>query len=164
MRASLTFIVLTTLAAMGSLRGAAVQELPKCGAARVEYTPFDDSYSGRIQVSTPTHSGTQPSTGEKVFSNQRTRWLTVASPDMMKPGPWNTSVYVGEVESIHDVELRFVDEGSGGVSVNWLNEKLIFGEVWWGRIEATDFIFDVEQRKFVYREMAQFGELIQPCR
>jgi hypothetical protein len=40
---------------------------------------------------------------------------------------------------------------------------LIFGEVWWGRIYATDFIFDVEQNKFVYREMAHFGELIQPC-
>jgi len=45
-----------------------------------------------------------------------------------------------------------------------LNEKLIFGEVWWGRIYATDFIFDVEQRKFSYREMAHFGELMEPCR
>jgi len=164
MRASSLVILVASVAAMGSSHHAMVQELPKCESARVHYGPFDDGFSDRIQVSTPTHSGTQPSTGEKVFSNQHTRWLIVASPDMTKPGPWNTSVYVGEVESIHDVELRFVDEGSGGVSVSWLNEKLIFGEVWWGRIGATDFIFDVEQRKFIYREMAHFGELVQPCR
>jgi hypothetical protein len=44
-----------------------------------------------------------------------------------------------------------------------LNEKLIYGSVWWGRIVATDFIFDVQGNKFIYREMASYGELIQPC-
>jgi len=164
MRASLLFILVATLAVMGSLRSARVQELLKCESARVHYTPFDDSFSGRIQINAPGRSETQLSTGDKVFSLQHTRWLTQALPDTTKPGPWTTRVYVGEGESGPDVELRFVDEGSGGVSVRWLNEKLIFGEVWWGRIGATDFIFDLEQRKFIYREMAHFGELIQACR
>jgi hypothetical protein len=81
----------------------------------------------------------------------------------MKPGPWTTRVYVGRTDSAPEVELRFIDETNGGVSAHWLNEKLIFGEVWWGRIYATDFMFDVEQNKFVYREMAHLGELMQPC-
>jgi hypothetical protein len=53
-----------------------------------------------------------------------------------------------------DLELTFVDESNGGVKVEWLNEKLLFGQVWWGRIYSTDFILDVEQGKFIYREMA----------
>jgi hypothetical protein len=163
MRTSLMCILLAALASPDAHHRATVQELLKCGSARVHYAPFDNSYSSRIQVNSPTSSATQLSTSEKVFSPQGTRWLTQALPDTTKPGPWTTRVYVGEGESGPDVELKFVDEGSGGVSVRWLNEKLIFGEVWWGRIYATDFIFDLEQRKFVYREMAHFVELIQAC-
>ncbi len=140
------------------------RELPKCGTARVQYTPFDDSYSGRIQINSPASSDTQLSAGEKVLSPQQTRWLTQVLPDTTKPGPWTTRVYLGIGKSSPDVELRFVNEANGGVDVHWLNDKLIFGEVWWGRIYATDFIFDLEQRKFTYREMAHFGELIEPCR
>jgi hypothetical protein len=164
MRASLVCILLTTLASTDTLHRAMVQELAKCGSARVHYTPFDEGYSGRIQINSPSSSDPQLSTSEKVLSPQHTRWLTQILPDTMKPGPWTTRVYMGASESGPDVELRFVDDAYGDVNVRWLNEKLIFGEVWWGRIYATDFIFDVEQRKFIYREMAHFGELIEPCR
>jgi hypothetical protein len=164
MRASLVCILLATLASMGTLQRLMVQGLPKCESARVHYTPFADSYSARIQVNSLSESVTELSTHEKVFSPQHTRWWSQVLPDTMKPGPWTTRVFMGTGESDPNVELRFVDEGSGGVDVHWLNEKLIFGEVWWGRIYATDFVFDVEQRRFTYREMAHFGELIAACR
>ena len=164
MRAGLVCILLTALAATRSLHTEIVQELAKCDSARVHYTPFDDSYSRRIQINSPSSLETQLSTGDKVLSPQGTRWLTQVLPDTMKPGPWTTRVYLGATKSAPDIELSFVDEENGGVAVHWLNEKLIFGEVWWGRIYATDFIFDVEQRKFIYREMAHFGDLMQPCR
>jgi hypothetical protein len=125
--------------------------------------PFDDSYSSRFQIKSLPGMNTRLSTKDKVFSTQHTHWLIEALPDTVKPGPWTTRVYVGTGDSAPDAELRFIDETNGAVSARWLNEKLIFGEVWWGRIYATDFIFDVEQNKFVYREMAHFGELIQPC-
>jgi len=59
--------------------------------------------------------------------------------------------------------LTFVDHGNGGVSIQWLNEKLPYGSVGWGRIVSTDFVFDVERKGFIYREMANYGELVQPC-
>ncbi len=34
----------------------------------------------------------------------------------------------------------------------WINEKLIFITVWWGRIAATDIIYDVEKEKVIYLE------------
>jgi hypothetical protein len=49
------------------------------------------------------------------------------------------------------------------VEIHWLNEKLLYGSVWWGRTVSTDFVFDAEKRAFIYREMANYGELVQPC-
>jgi hypothetical protein len=41
-------------------------------------------------------------------------------------------------------------------------KKLLFGRVWWGRIYSTDFIIDVEKEQFIYKQMAEYGEMIQP--
>jgi len=54
------------------------------------------------------------------------------------------------------ITLSFFDHGRGGVQIHWLNEKLLYGSVWWGRVLSTDFIFDVEQRVFLYKEMANY--------
>jgi len=54
-------------------------------------------------------------------------------------------------EKPHVVEIEFV-ELFGLSEVRWVNEKLIFMRPWWGRIAATDLIFDVEREKFVYAE------------
>jgi hypothetical protein len=45
-----------------------------------------------------------------------------------------------------------VSELFGFSDIRWINEKLIFFRGWWGRIEATDFIFDVEKEKIIYSE------------
>jgi hypothetical protein len=81
----------------------------------------------------------------------------------MKPGPWTTRVYVGSGDQEAGLVLTAVDHASGGLNVRWMNEKFLYGQVWWGRIYSTDFILDVEARKFIYREMAHYGELIEPC-
>ena len=36
--------------------------------------------------------------------------------------------------------------------VKWVNEKLLFMRPWWGRIAATDLIYDVEAERFIYAE------------
>ena len=36
--------------------------------------------------------------------------------------------------------------------VKWISEKLLFIRPWWGRIAATDLIYDVEAEKVVYSE------------
>jgi len=62
------------------------------------------------------------------------------------------------------LQLTFQNHASGSVSIRWLNEKLLFGRVWWGRIYSTDFILDVEKEQFIYKQMAHYGEMIEPCR
>ena len=36
--------------------------------------------------------------------------------------------------------------------VKWISEKLLFMRPWWGRIAATDLIYDVEAERFIYAE------------
>lgn len=38
--------------------------------------------------------------------------------------------------------------------VQWVNEKLLSGRIWWGQVAATDFIFDVESASFVWHQSA----------
>lgn len=61
-------------------------------------------------------------------------------------------------EKPHLVEIEFV-ELFGLSEVRWVNEKLIFMRPWWGRIAATDLIFDVEREKFIYAESLTDGFL-----
>ena len=139
------------------------QEISKRSELRVQYSAFDKSYESRMVVRFPPGSSSELPTGKKDRSPQGTRWQIAVLPDTMKPGPWTTHVYLGSGAN-PEIELVFVDETNGGVGIKWLNEKLLYGQVWWGRIHSTDFIFDVEQRKFVYREMAHYRELIEPCK
>jgi hypothetical protein len=101
---------------------------------------------------------------DKEFSPQHTRHRTVGKPDFSRPGPWTTVVWIRDAAVKETpVVLTFEEHASGGVNLHWLNEKLIYASVWWGRIVSTDFIFDVQSRKSIYGEMANYGGFIQPC-
>jgi hypothetical protein len=43
------------------------------------------------------------------------------------------------------------------------SEKLVFGQVWWGRFDATEFVIDLQQYKFIYKEMANYVSMAEPC-
>ncbi len=61
-------------------------------------------------------------------------------------------------EKDHLVDIHFADL-FGLSDVRWLNEKLILMRAWWGRIAATDLIFDVEQERIIYSESVTDGTL-----
>jgi len=61
-------------------------------------------------------------------------------------------------EKDHVVDIDFV-ELFGLSDIRWLNEKLIFMRAWWGRIAATDLIFDAEREKIIYAETLTDGYL-----
>jgi hypothetical protein len=128
----------------------------------VNYAVFDESYTSKFLVESPKDSKTSLPSGQKIYSPQHTRWLIEVPADYMKPGPWTTRFYVGSGENQTDLILTIFEHGNT-ISAQWLNEKLLYGQVWWGRIYSTDFVFDADQHKFIYREMAHYGEMIQPC-
>ncbi len=90
--------------------------------------------------------------------------MSIYTPDYAKQGPWNTVIDV-QPRAARRTIIQFLDHGSGYVSATWINTKLLFMRVWWGRIVATDLVFDVESRAFVYREMVNHGYILIPgCR
>jgi hypothetical protein len=88
----------------------------------------------------------------------------IRKPDTTRPGPWNTAVFVrGNAARPISLAITLTDHATYDVRVRWLNEKLLFLQVWRGRIVSTDLILDVETRQFVYREAANYNALIVPC-
>jgi len=143
------FILLVAGAGLHS--PATAQNLPKCGDTKVQYSPFDAAYANKIVLESTTDSKVPTQTSEKQYSPQQTMWQTKIEPDYIGSG------------SPAVLKLSFIDHDDSSAQVQWLNEKLVFGRVWWGRVYSTDFILDVQKREFIYKEMAHYGELIQPC-
>jgi hypothetical protein len=79
-----------------------------------------------------------------------------------RDGPWTTTVIIGDGHGAF-LQLVFPNHGNGGVSSEWLNEKLLFLRIWLGRIVSIDMILDVQSRTIIYSESANYIDLIQPC-
>jgi hypothetical protein len=136
-----------------------------CDKREVSYSAPDPTFEQRIKLSDAKESTIPTEARDKKRSPQGTRYLLLQSADFSKPGPWTTTVFIGGAGLNGQVlKVSFVDHGNGGVHAQWLNEKLVFVDVWWGRIASTDLILDVSSRKFLYKEDAEYGDMIQPCR
>jgi len=58
-------------------------------------------------------------------------------------------------EKDHLVRINFTD--TIGLGVQWINERLLYMRATWGRVAATDMIFDVEKEAFIHTESYHFG-------
>src|SRR5690348_3830045 len=94
------------LVALPTVRGFA-QEHPLCIEQRVTYEPFDDHFASNLVSESP--APTIVAAGEKRFSQQGTRYITVRDPDYSKPGPWRTVVWIGSSGEAPTQMLTFLD-------------------------------------------------------
>jgi hypothetical protein len=154
-------VLLLCLAILWSLPALA-QAGAGCDTAKVQYSPVEDKYMDNIKVQAVTELQA-PDNAEKQFSPQKTIWLYADQPDYQKNGPWTTTVIIRSSDGHTLRKLTFLDHGSGGVKLEWLNERLLFGRVWWGRILSTDFVLDVQNREFIYQQNAYYGDLMEAC-
>jgi hypothetical protein len=128
-----------------------------CEDLKIRYQAMDPKLAARMTVD-PT-ADIEPR-GSAKQSPQGTRWMLAPSPDYSKAGPWTTSIYIGG-EGEPTVKLTLHEHE--GFTIEWLNEKLLYGTIAWSKTANTDFIFDVEAQKFIYREMENSGDLGQDC-
>ncbi len=138
---------------------------PVCEDRLVSYAPLGERSRARIALERGTATARPPiGGGARHESPQGTRWLVVVEPDFTHPGPWNTTVAVfgnpGGGELLR-VEAR--DHGGGGVRTTWLNEKLLFVQIWWGRIASSDLVIDVERGALLSAEDADLASFLGPC-
>jgi hypothetical protein len=130
---------------------------PACWTARQYHEPYTGAFAQRRDLSkhVRVESVALSDPPAKTLSPNGAYWFAEDPPDRMRPGPWTTRLLVfNERRAL--AQLSFVDYG-GAMQVSWVNEKLLFIRVWWGRIVATDLIFDVETGRFVYREVLEDG-------
>ena len=89
------------------------------------------------------------------------RWLVEQRPDTMRPGPWTTRLYIFDATAGHQcVRVELTDHASYDVQRTWLNDKMLFVRVSWGRIVSTDFVLDTEAIRFAYVEDANYFRLV----
>ncbi|WP_370308849.1 hypothetical protein [Sinimarinibacterium flocculans] len=48
------------------------------------------------------------------------------------------------------------------VRARWLNERLVYIQAWWGRIAASELVFDSLERRFLYRKLAHYAYAVDP--
>lgn len=49
---------------------------------------------------------------------------------------------------------------SFSTQISWVNEKIVFIRVYWGRIQGVDMLFDSEVGEFIYRESLVDGSIL----
>lgn len=92
-----------------------------------------------------------PVPDDKQLSPNRAYYYAVASE-----APRTAILVFAEKEKL----VRISFETSRGLSdIKWINEKLLYLRVWWGRIAATDLVFDVEQERVVLAESVTDGAI-----
>lgn len=91
-------------------------------------------------------------------------WTYVEQPSFNVEGPWTTHV---QIRTLDDRRIAFAleirEHANQAVRLNWLNEKLLFVRIWWGRIVSTDLILDVDRGEWLYVEEANHGAAMAPC-
>jgi hypothetical protein len=140
---------------------------PVCEDRFVEFTPPSQEFLDRIIIewSPGARAIVNPATRRKPEkSPQQTRWFVLQEPNFFFGGPWNSVLTVfTNPDAAAILRVTLLNHGRDGARPKWINEKLLYLDVGWGRIRGTDLILDLEARKTIYIEDADFGEFSGPC-
>lgn len=153
---------------LAALVGAS-QAGPRCDAVSVNYSaPRLVPLAGHVAVvrltARPGHVLPAADDAAGVRSPQQTAaFARLAAPARNAAGERVQAVDLYTTQGpVHAWRLSFTD-ASGEVELQWLNEDLIFVRAWWGRIVATDLLFELSNGRFIYAREANYGALTAPC-
>lgn len=131
------------------------------------HSVFDAGYENRIIIG---HKYIKNNIKNKIISPNKAYWFA-AKPrpleNLEKDGLYginfaaftpNKPIYVfNERNYLIEIKPSKDDPDYHLRKINWINEKLLYIEVWWGSVLGTYFIFDVEKEQIVIREMVNDG-------
>ncbi len=126
---------------------------------RIFHSEFEKEYENRIKICRTKlyNKISEQNEKEKNYSPNKAYWFVVYSPDTMKPGPWSTEIRVFN-ERDYIIKIELLDHAAQYVTTTkWINEKLLYIELYWGRVLGTYFIFDAEKEQVIIREMVHDG-------
>jgi hypothetical protein len=161
-------VLAAVIAVLPAVRGDAAEGPSECPEFdRVQYSETRQLLRDRILIETDIDVGGRfPALRrfEEVRSPHRTAHALLSPPDFKQLGPWTTVVAVkGNQARPLDLLITFRDHGSSAVRARWLNEKLMWFRVWWGRVVATELVLNVETAEPLYMEEADFRLFVVSC-
>ncbi|PCJ54050.1 MAG: hypothetical protein COA79_22360 [Planctomycetota bacterium] len=119
------------------------------------HTKFKKSFEENIIIS---HGSFPAKKLEIIKSPNKAYSFGIFRPDTTKKAPWTTKIFINnEKKASLVVILR--DHSQYMTKAKWINEKLLFVRVHWGRILWSDIILDVETEKIIYKEMVNDGTI-----
>lgn len=92
-------------------------------------------------------------------SPQDAATLTTYRFDSMKAGA-GIVVLAARARGRKPMFLSF--EPARQVDAKWMNERLLYIQAWWGRMVASEMVFDVLDGRFLYRKLANYGFMADP--
>ncbi|MEW6169976.1 MAG: hypothetical protein AB1472_00200 [Candidatus Omnitrophota bacterium] len=138
------FLTVIMLIIVNSLAVSRSETLP-----RIYHTEFENNFEQRIQIN---HQPLNINVPEKQFSPNKAHWFVLSLPDYLKDDPWSTTLKIYN-EKDYLIQIKLIDHNNYAPKAKWINEKLLYIEVWWGRIKGSYLIFDVEKEKVISKEM-----------
>ena len=126
---------------------------------RMFHSEFDRDYESRIRITQVKveKKALEENEKERNYSPNKAYWFVIYSPDTIKPGPWSTEIRIFN-EREYFIKIELLDHAAQYVTkTKWINEKLLYIQLWWGRVLGTYLIFDVEKKKVVIKEMVHDG-------
>jgi len=95
--------------------------------------------------------------GETSLSPNGLRSYWTVFPDFAQASPWSTVVYVADADKAGEaLRVRIDRHANVTPVVRWINDELLYLQVWWGRIAASDLVLDVVTGEFIYRKLVYF--------
>ena len=80
------------------------------------------------------------------------RWLVEEKPDTMRRALGYAAYIFDSADTNRCVRVELLDQAGYEIRHAWLNEKMLFIGVPWGRMAWTDSVLDTETLRFVYIE------------
>jgi len=119
---------------------------------RIYHTPFDRQFSKQIHIGKNLVSLSK--TWTKTWSKNKAYWFAVSDRDTERMRQDTTISIFNERDHLPQVRLL---NHAHSPKVKWINEKLVYVEVWWGRVLGTTLIYDAERERIVHKEMFRDG-------
>jgi hypothetical protein len=124
----------------------------KWAKPRIYHTTINRKYDQKITVNQIKDIEIK----RKVFSDNRAYWYAIEKR-VDKNFEADESLYVfNERDYLIKIDISRIDSRYNS-RANWINEKLIYYQWWWGRILGGYVIFDVEKEEILQKELVKDG-------
>lgn len=96
--------------------------------------------------------------------NSDAAFFYLSQPDLTKSGVKNTSMLIyGKRTSPYAWRINIRHHHNTEVKPQWINDELLFLQVWWGRSLSTDAILHAPSGRFIYLQEANYASFNEPC-